>query len=136
MIGLKRTQNPLLLAAEGRGLYPHRPAHVEIIGANISDLRIPDFRLPATVQADPLGPFSWLAPLLKTGTSLQPRIIKDRCVACGSCFEACPVEAITMNDGSYAQINDKMCIRCYCCHEMCPEESIELKSSWLYRVFN
>jgi uncharacterized protein (DUF362 family)/Pyruvate/2-oxoacid:ferredoxin oxidoreductase delta subunit len=135
IIGLSRAQNPVLLEAEKRGLYPHRLEQVELIGANIADLRIPDFKLPATIfDGNDLGPFAWLAPMFKNAASLQPRIIKDRCVACGSCFEACPVDAISMND--YAQINDKLCIRCYCCHEMCADEAIELRSSWLYRVIN
>ncbi|MBN1218467.1 MAG: DUF362 domain-containing protein [Anaerolineae bacterium] len=135
IIGLDRAQNPVLLAAEQQGLYPHRLEQVELIGADISDVRVPNFKLPSTVFDEAgLGPLTWLAPMLKKASSLQPHIIKDRCVACGSCYQACPVDAITMN--GYAHINDKACIRCYCCHEMCPEEAVELRSSWLYRLVN
>jgi uncharacterized protein (DUF362 family)/Pyruvate/2-oxoacid:ferredoxin oxidoreductase delta subunit len=134
IIGLGRAQNPVLLEAEKQGLYPHRLEQVELIGADITELRIPDYKLPASILEDAVGPFAWLASMFKNVASLQPRIIKDKCVACGSCFEACPVDAIIMN--GHAQINDKMCIRCYCCHEMCADEAIELKTSWLYRVIN
>jgi uncharacterized protein (DUF362 family)/NAD-dependent dihydropyrimidine dehydrogenase PreA subunit len=135
IMSLNRAQNPVLLEAEKRGLYPHRLEQVEIIGADIADLRIPDYKLPVTIfEGNGLGPFAWLAPMFKNAASLQPRVIKDKCVACGACYEACPVDAITMN--GHAEINDKMCIRCYCCHEMCADEAIELRSSWLYRVIN
>jgi len=135
IMGLDRNQNPVLLAAAKRGLGPNRLQQVELIGANIDELRIADFDMPATIaQGAGLGPFTWLAPLFKNASSLQPRILKDQCVACGSCYESCPVDAITMND--VAHIDEKVCIRCYCCHEMCADEAIELKSSWLYRVMN
>jgi uncharacterized protein (DUF362 family)/Pyruvate/2-oxoacid:ferredoxin oxidoreductase delta subunit len=135
IIGLSRAANPVLIAAEKRNLYPNRLEEIQLIGADIADLRIPDYKLPATIaEGVGMGPFSWLAPVFKSGASLQPRVIKDICVACGSCYEACPVDAITMN--GHAQINDKACIRCYCCHEMCPDEAIELRSSLLYRILN
>jgi uncharacterized protein (DUF362 family)/Pyruvate/2-oxoacid:ferredoxin oxidoreductase delta subunit len=135
IMGLDRQQNPILLAAERRGLGPNRLEQVEVIGADKSDLRLGDYKLPATlVDGVGLGPFTWLAPVFKNAASLQPRINKDKCVACGSCYESCPVNAITMNE--VAHIDEKACIRCYCCHEMCGDEAIELKANWLYRVLN
>jgi uncharacterized protein (DUF362 family)/Pyruvate/2-oxoacid:ferredoxin oxidoreductase delta subunit len=135
IIGLSRANNPVLIAAEKRGLYPNRLADIQLVGADIADLRIPDYKMPSTVfEGAGLGPFTWLAPVFKNAETLQPRVIKDVCVACGSCYEACPVDAITMND--HALINNKACIRCYCCHEMCPDEAIELRSSLLYRILN
>ena len=35
--------------------------------------------------------------------------ITDRCVACGSCAEQCPVEAISEGDGKY-EINPDICV--------------------------
>jgi len=137
LIGLKREQNPVLLEAETRGLYPNRLEDVEIIGADISELRIPDYKLPATVpEGGGLGRWSLLAPLLKKGTTLQPRVIKGSCSACGACRESCPSEAITLTDEDCAQIEDDKCIRCYCCHEMCPDSAIELHQSLMYRLIN
>jgi uncharacterized protein (DUF362 family)/ferredoxin len=142
IIGLKRAQNPVLIEAENRGLYPARLEDVELIGADISELRIPDYTFPATVTegAGLGGALNCLNAVIKRGTTLQPRVIKERCIACGACRDACPVHAISLladNDNNkYAHIDDDTCIRCYCCHEMCPESAVELRRSLLYRVVN
>lgn len=136
IIGLDRADNPVLVAAEKRGL-GSRLEQIQIMGADVADLRIPDYEIPTTLlKGIGLGRWTRLAPLFKSGTSLRPRILKNKCVACGTCHDACPTHAITMADGKHAKINDKDCIRCYCCHEMCPSEAIELHSSWLYRIAN
>jgi uncharacterized protein (DUF362 family)/Pyruvate/2-oxoacid:ferredoxin oxidoreductase delta subunit len=137
IIGLQREHNPVLLAAENRGLYPSRLDEVELIGATIADLRITDYTLPATiVKGSGLKRGNWLMTLVKKGTTLQPRVIKEKCIACGVCRDSCPMGAITLLGGNSAQINDDTCIRCYCCHEMCPESAITLQRSLLYRLVN
>ena len=137
LIGLDREQNPVLLEAENRGLSPNRLEDVEIIGADRSELRIPNYKLPATVaERTGLGRWQPFAPLIKSGMTLKPRVIKDKCTACGVCRDSCPSEAITLTDEDCAQIEDDKCIRCYCCHEMCPESAIELHQSLMYRLIN
>ena len=142
IIGLPRESNPILLEAENRGMQPNHIDQVELIGADISGLRIPDFKLPRTICqgtgfADHL---TWwqkpLQPLFKDSLTLKPRISKEKCIACGACHEACPVKAISMVKGrkkTYAQIDDEKCIRCYCCHEMCADDAVILRGSLLYR---
>ena len=46
-------------------------------------------------------------------------IITDACVACGSCADQCPVEAISEGDGKYV-INADECISCGSCADTCP----------------
>ena len=116
----------------------HRdPHHVR---DDVADLRIPDYKLAAISDPTGLENLSWwqaaLKPLFKDGLTVKPRIMKDKCSACGVCRDACPMQAITMVEGEYAQIDDEECIRCYCCHEMCPEHAIELRTSLLYRIVN
>ena len=138
IMGLNREQNPVLMEAERRGLKPTRIEEVEIVGANLVDVKVPDFK-PPRVSAGHigLGPMAWyqqiLEPLFKDAFSVRPRVIRDRCIACGTCIKGCPVEAICFVK-ERAFIDDDKCIRCYCCHEMCPEEAIGLQRSWLYQL--
>lgn len=137
--GLRQENNPVLVEAEKRGLYPDCLQEVQVIGANISDLRISDYKFPATIfGGTAMGRMPWwqraLVPLFKDGMSVKPRVIKDKCIACGACFESCPMKVITIIDDRYCQIDEKGCIRCYCCHEMCPNDAIELRKSILYRI--
>jgi ferredoxin len=50
--------------------------------------------------------------------------ITDACVACGTCAEECPVEAIHEGDGKY-EINADTCIECGTCADACPTGAIE-----------
>ncbi len=52
------------------------------------------------------------------------KIDKDKCDACGSCVEVCPVEAIAINDK--ATVNEDKCIDCGTCVDECPNGAIEL----------
>lgn len=52
------------------------------------------------------------------------KIDKDKCDACGSCVEACPVEAIKVKDK--ATVNEDECIDCGTCVDECPNGAIEL----------
>lgn len=49
-------------------------------------------------------------------------VITDECVACGTCAEECPVEAI--EDGEPYMINEEKCTECGSCSEVCPVEAI------------
>ena len=40
-------------------------------------------------------------------------VITDECVACGTCAEACPAEAISEGDGKYV-IDADACLDCGC----------------------
>jgi NAD-dependent dihydropyrimidine dehydrogenase PreA subunit len=49
---------------------------------------------------------------------------EPRCVGCGTCMSACPVEAITVADGK-ARVDDG-CTGCGACVDVCPEGAIQL----------
>lgn len=133
MMGLPREYNPLLMAAQQRGIQPNRIEDVQLIGADLAQMRVPDFKLPDTLtREDHSGLLGLLLPLFKNVSTRRPHVDQTKCVACGQCFKACPVGAITMDD--VACINNSKCIRCYCCHEMCSEEAIDLQAGWLYRL--
>jgi uncharacterized protein (DUF362 family)/Pyruvate/2-oxoacid:ferredoxin oxidoreductase delta subunit len=139
IIGLERDDNPVLLEAAKQGLGPTRLSEVELIGADPGKLRIPGFKPPATYYGGHgLGGGPWyfrmVIPLFKNAFSVRPRVDESKCIACGVCVKACPVEAVQLVGKDHAHINDDLCIRCYCCHEMCPERAIGLKTGFLYRL--
>jgi len=50
-------------------------------------------------------------------------VITDECIACGSCEDECPVEAISEGDDKYV-IDANICTDCGACAEQCPVEAI------------
>ncbi|UCF91659.1 MAG: DUF362 domain-containing protein [Desulfobacterales bacterium] len=138
IMSLERTANPILMEAERRALQPNRLEDIQVIGADLADVRVPDFK-PPQLSAGRLGfdRMRWyqriLEPLFKDALTVRPQVIWHRCIACGTCIEGCPMEAISFVK-ERAFIDDGKCIRCYCCHEICPEEAIGLHRSWLYQL--
>lgn len=75
------------------------------------------------------NPHFWsLGILLRTRRKPKDRPVVDpeKCIACGICEKACPVEgkAVHSGNGLKATYDYKKCIRCYCCQEMCPVKAI------------
>jgi uncharacterized protein (DUF362 family)/NAD-dependent dihydropyrimidine dehydrogenase PreA subunit len=136
IMGLPKDKNPVLVEAEKRGLSPVDLDQVELIGADPTDLRIADYKLPSTVPGLSDRIFRIVYPIFRNGFSVFPRVIESKCLSCGSCRDACPMHVITVEDNTPAHIETKNCIRCYCCHEMCPHNAIELHTSRLYRLLN
>ena len=50
-------------------------------------------------------------------------VINDNCIACGSCAEGCPVNAISEGDGKYV-IDPNACVDCGTCADACPAGAI------------
>ncbi len=53
-----------------------------------------------------------------------------KCTLCGTCWENCPVDALTPPEIRKRGIttpewSKKTCITCYCCSELCPQEAIK-----------
>jgi uncharacterized protein (DUF362 family)/Pyruvate/2-oxoacid:ferredoxin oxidoreductase delta subunit len=140
IMGLDRSANPILMEAGQRELQPNRIEDIEIIGAELGEVTVPDFKHPQLTPGDlGLDPMPWhrqlLQPYMKSAYSVRPKVIWDRCIACGTCIVGCPMEAISLVHEK-AFIDDEKCIRCYCCHEVCPQEAIALHQSWLYQLLN
>jgi uncharacterized protein (DUF362 family)/Pyruvate/2-oxoacid:ferredoxin oxidoreductase delta subunit len=135
IMGLPHKKNPLLLAAERRGLL-HRIEDIEIIGEELSSIKISDYVFPATITEgtglamSPLAKMPAFAILARSLLAKMPFILKKDCVGCGVCRDSCPQKAITITQKKphIAVINKKNCIRCYCCHELCPKKAVDIRS--------
>ena len=49
-------------------------------------------------------------------------VISDDCIACGTCIDECPVEAIS--EGDIYHIDPETCTECGTCADVCPSEAI------------
>ncbi|MCL2765976.1 MAG: DUF362 domain-containing protein [Treponema sp.] len=140
IMGLPHDQNPVLTAAKRRGLTPHKPDDVNIIGEELAAIRIKDYKFPKTVKGMGLSGYNnpVFAKLFKTVFSQYPAVLKN-CIGCGICKDSCPEKVISVNmqrGKSKANINIKKCIRCYCCHEMCPHKAIETRKNPFTKLIN
>lgn len=50
--------------------------------------------------------------------------ISDECIACGTCIDECPVDAIA--EGDIYTIDPELCTDCGSCAEVCPVEAISI----------
>lgn len=50
----------------------------------------------------------------------------ETCTGCESCVDACPVEAISMND-EIAVVDEDTCTECESCVDVCPVEAISMR---------
>jgi len=51
------------------------------------------------------------------------KIDAEKCVACGSCKDGCPAEAISEGSPAYA-IDPAKCVDCGACAAQCPADAI------------
>jgi len=49
------------------------------------------------------------------------------CVACGCCVKVCPMKAIQVYRGLYAQVDADKCVGCGKCAKECPATVIEIR---------
>ena len=140
LIGLPPGEYPLLQAA-ARGRYGTTSLEeIEVFGAAVESLRVPDFKLVQTplniLKILPLP--GWILRGLRRQVAATPHIDRSKCIGCLKCHNGCPVKppAIDPRSKYSGGVNGRTCIRCYCCHEFCPVDAIELRKPWAERIFH
>ena len=103
------------------GLGHGRLADIEVVGENLADAVIHDFKLPKTA-VPPAFLYRFLLGLTPTEPDIDPKI----CSLCRTCSSSCPVGAMSVKDGRIT-IDRALCIRCFCCAEVCPSQAIKPK---------
>ena len=58
--------------------------------------------------------------------AMPAKVDKDKCTGCGNCIEACPCEAIKLDE--IAKISEKDCTECGVCVDECPCEAIVIEA--------
>ncbi|MEM0449152.1 MAG: DUF362 domain-containing protein [Methanomassiliicoccales archaeon] len=125
-----------LAAAQRRGLIRADGTDIELVGDELNDFVIKDFKRPRTKDRQKgfsEGRLASLALSLVKAYSLRPQVDREICTGCGRCERICPKGAVTVRKGK-ARIRARSCIRCFCCHEMCASKAIVLRRSASGRV--
>ncbi|HDP35088.1 MAG TPA: 4Fe-4S dicluster domain-containing protein [Candidatus Hydrogenedentes bacterium] len=48
------------------------------------------------------------------------------CAGCAACIDACPNDAITLNEDIVAVMNEDKCLDCGACIDECPARAMEM----------
>ncbi|KUK95190.1 MAG: Uncharacterized protein XE05_0166 [Thermotogales bacterium 46_20] len=115
-VGVNPRVVPTALRAIQRNLIPS----YEVMGDTYAYSQ--RFTLPATA---PLT-FVPFVRFLRRFTTRFPAISESKCTRCRTCEKHCPVNAISIDDGT---IDYRKCITCYVCQEICPYDAITYKRS-------
>lgn len=117
------------------GLGHWKEGDIEILGVdNLKDYCNPHFDVAREKSTG--GKWAYINKLKVLAR--KPVILKEKCIRCGACVTACPLEdkallfpvtkEMQTNGQKEVLVYDyKKCIRCYCCQEMCPEQAIIVK---------
>lgn len=65
-------------------------------------------------------------PGLFFNSGFEPRFDPDLCVACETCIDRCPPEALTMGEDNVPEVDLERCFGCAVCATGCPEAAIKM----------
>ena len=131
VLNLRHEDVPLFLAASQRGLAQTDVGSIDILGPEIKEVKVTDFKGPKIIDMMFGPPF--LRRYFKNALTAKPRIDHKLCTLCRHCVRTCPTEVMSVSNGKL-NIDYRDCIHCFCCQEVCPEGAITPKQGWLLRL--
>ena len=122
---------PIGLETVSMGLPGSTIDDILLCGVPIETITETRFRLPAGLDVQ-FGLPHFMAKALKSHLTSYPAADRKTCVLCGVCRDACPPEAITIQNSALS-VDNARCIRCWCCRELCPHGAMQIKRGLLLR---
>ncbi len=117
--------------AHQRGLGQGDLSEIEIVGEEIDEVRVKDFRFPR-IPIWHHVPSPFLRSVARF-VKFWPVIDSAKCTGCKICLESCPVGAIGLQQERLV-FDYKKCILCLCCHEFCPSGAISIERNLLGKM--
>jgi NAD-dependent dihydropyrimidine dehydrogenase PreA subunit len=59
--------------------------------------------------------------------SWKVTVDQTKCVGCGSCMDACPVEVYEVKQGKAVPVQESECLGCQSCVEVCNEGALSVE---------
>ena len=56
---------------------------------------------------------------------MSAKVNKEKCTGCGLCVDACPMDAIKLENDE-AKVDEDICPECGVCVEECPNDAISI----------
>ena len=131
VLGLRAMDVPLFHAARKRGYLGVDVENIDVVGAEISEIRMKSFKPPKIVDMMFGPPF--LRRYFKKAVTARPDINHDECTLCMDCVKTCPTDVMSAKDGKI-DVFYRDCIHCFCCQEICPHGAIVPKQGWLLKM--
>lgn len=124
LLHVERMAAKLLLDGADRG-------GIRTVGTPMDETLVTDFRLPHVADVQ-FGLPSFLKNRLRHYLTSHPCSITEKCRLCGVCVDACPPQAIAINEGRLI-FDYHRCIRCFCCRELCPDGALDIREGTLLK---
>ncbi len=107
---------------------------IELVGDDIAPLINKDFNIERTqLKKEDSSKMYFFRKFVVR----KPILVKENCISCGICEEACPVNpkaVVLSGDKNLPKFDYKKCVRCFCCQEMCPKRAITAKTPLLGKM--
>ncbi|HHT9119056.1 MAG TPA: DUF362 domain-containing protein [Candidatus Hypogeohydataceae bacterium YC41] len=137
IIGFEPMAIPTIKYAHERGLGTGELKKINVLGAEIQEVAVPDFKKPSSAAQDfamKYLPDAVFAKFFDVSTSCTSSVYERNCTRCYACVKNCPAEAMSIVEGRVV-VDKNMCIGCFCCDEVCDYKAIVMERSTLGKVF-